>query len=124
MYLGELVDVGPAAAVFAPPHHPYTEALLSAVSLNLGELPAERARLLGDIPSPTHPPSGCRFHTRCPRFLGDICKTQLPPWQRLEDGHAYRCHIPPEDLGRLQRRAGAPEPEAVAPAAGRAGRRS
>ena len=78
MYLGQLVDVGPAAAVFSLPHHPYTEALLSAIpTLDLDARP--RIKLTGPIPSPIDPPSGCRFHTRCPRFLGDVCETQEPP---------------------------------------------
>ncbi|MGH3042659.1 MAG: dipeptide ABC transporter ATP-binding protein [Gaiellaceae bacterium] len=102
MYLGWLVDVGPAEAVFNPPHHPYTEALLSAIPTL--DLDASRARikLHGVLPSPANPPSGCRFHTRCHRYLGDICRDQEPPWQRDGDGHDYRCHIPPADLRKLQ----------------------
>jgi peptide/nickel transport system ATP-binding protein len=101
MYLGQLVDIGPAAAVFAPPHHPYTEALLSAIpTLDLDA--RLRIRLTGPVPSPVDPPSGCRFHTRCPRFLGDVCREQEPPWQEDGDGHRYRCHIPPGDLARAQ----------------------
>jgi peptide/nickel transport system ATP-binding protein len=99
MYLGQIVEIGPAEEVFAPPHHPYTEALLSASpSFDLGA-PRKRIRLQGAIPSPSDPPSGCRFHTRCPRFLGDQCVEQEPPWQRDgERGHVYRCHIPPDEL--------------------------
>ena len=99
MYLGQIVEIGPAEEVFAPPHHPYTEALLSASpSFDLGA-PRKRIRLQGAIPSPSDPPSGCRFHTRCPRFLGDQCVKQEPPWQRDgERGHVYRCHIPPDEL--------------------------
>jgi peptide/nickel transport system ATP-binding protein len=102
MYLGWLVDVGPAERVFAPPHHPYTEALISAIpSLDPASAPA-RVRLKGELPSPANPPSGCRFHTRCPRFLGDLCRTVEPPWQRDDQDHVYRCHIPPADLAALQ----------------------
>ena len=112
MYLGQLVDVGPAAAVFAPPHHPYTEALLSAIpTLDLDARP--RIRLSGPVPSPVDPPSGCRFHTRCPRFLGDVCREQEPPWQEDGDAHRYRCHIAPADLARAQAQSG---DEAVSPA--------
>jgi peptide/nickel transport system ATP-binding protein len=107
MYLGQLVDVGPAAAVFAPPHHPYTEALLSAIpTLDLDARP--RIKLTGPIPSPIDPPSGCRFHTRCPRLLGDVCRTQEPPWQEDAGGHRYRCHIPPAELTAAQAEARPP----------------
>ena len=102
MYLGWLVDVGPAEAVFNPPHHPYTEALVSAIPTLDLDAPRPRIKLEGTLPSPANPPSGCRFHTRCPRFLGDICKEQEPPWQRDGDGHVYRCHIPPDQLRGAQ----------------------
>jgi peptide/nickel transport system ATP-binding protein len=101
MYLGQIVDVGPAEAVFSAPHHPYTEALLSAIpSLDVDARP--RIKLHGTLPSPSDPPSGCRFHTRCPRYLGDICKTVEPPWQATPDGQRYSCHIEPEELAKLQ----------------------
>jgi len=108
MYLGQLVDVGPAQAVFDPPHHPYTEALVSAMT-TLEDLddPRPHVKLGGPMPSPSDPPSGCRFHTRCPRFLGDICRNEAPPWQRDGEGHQYRCHIPPGELRELQRTNGA-----------------
>jgi peptide/nickel transport system ATP-binding protein len=98
MYLGLLVEVGPADAVFQPPHHPYTESLLSAVPSVDGEGSVGRIRLRGTLPSPANPPSGCRFHTRCPLYLGDICRLQEPPWRRTLNGNQYRCHIPPEEL--------------------------
>jgi peptide/nickel transport system ATP-binding protein len=111
MYLAELVEIGPSEAVFAPVHHPYTEALVSAIpQLETGAPRRERIRLTGSIPSPSNPPSGCRFHTRCPRYLGDVCKTTAPPWQQAADGHAYRCHIPPQELGEQQRRGVADTP--------------
>jgi peptide/nickel transport system ATP-binding protein len=101
MYLGQIVDVGPADAVFEPPHHPYTEALLSAIpTLDPGG--KVRMKLHGTLPSPSDPPSGCRFHTRCPRFLGDVCVNQEPPWQSTAEGERYRCHIEPGELARLQ----------------------
>jgi peptide/nickel transport system ATP-binding protein len=113
MYLGQIVDVGPSEQVFSPPHHPYTEALLSAIpTLDVGA--RARIKLRGTLPSPSDPPSGCRFHTRCPRYLGDICKDQEPPWQSASDGQRYRCHIAPEELGRMQREdAAAPAPDPV-----------
>jgi peptide/nickel transport system ATP-binding protein len=101
LYLGRLQELGPAEVVFDGPHHPYTEALLSAVPTVDGG-GRERIRLAGDIPSAASPPSGCVFHTRCPRFLGPICVEQEPPLLEVEDGHLMRCHIPIEELRRLQ----------------------
>ena len=103
MYLGSLVDLGPAATLFDPPQHPYTEALLSAVPTVPSDEQRPRITLYGPLPSPSRPPSGCRFHTRCPRFLGEVCRTVEPPWQDDGRGHRYRCHIPPRELAGLQR---------------------
>jgi peptide/nickel transport system ATP-binding protein len=101
LYLGRLMELGPAGTVFGPPHHPYTEALLSAVPTIEGE---QRTRIIleGEIPSASDPPTGCVFHTRCPRFLGEICQTVEPPLVEVEPEHAMRCHIPVEELRRLQ----------------------
>jgi peptide/nickel transport system ATP-binding protein len=88
--------------VFSGPHHPYTEALLSAVP-TLEHNARERIRLDGEIPSAADPPSGCVFHTRCPRKIGAICETTEPQLAEEEVGHAIRCHIPIEELRRLQR---------------------
>ena len=101
LYLGRLMEVGPAETVFEPPHHPYTEALLSAVPTLEGE-ERPRIRLEGEIPSAADPPSGCVFHTRCPRRLGEICDTEEPPLAEVEPGHFMRCHIPIDELRRLQ----------------------
>ncbi|HYT13430.1 MAG TPA: ABC transporter ATP-binding protein [Candidatus Nitrosopolaris sp.] len=102
LYLGRLMEIGPADVVFSAPHHPYTEALLSAApSLDVRE--EHRIRLQGDIPSAAKPPSGCVFHTRCPRKLGAICEQQEPPLLEEEPGHFLKCHIPIEDLRRLQK---------------------
>jgi peptide/nickel transport system ATP-binding protein len=102
LYLGRLMELGDAATVFSPPHHPYTEALLSAVpTIEGGERP--RIRLEGDIPSAADPPSGCVFHTRCPRIWGEICSREDPPLKEVEPGHFLRCHIPLEELRVLQR---------------------
>ncbi|MGH3043187.1 MAG: ABC transporter ATP-binding protein [Gaiellaceae bacterium] len=113
LYLGRLMEVGPAEAVFNPPHHPYTEALLSAVPTLEGEERA-RIRLEGEIPSAADPPSGCVFHTRCPRYLGAICDEQEPPLAEVERGHFIRCHIPVDELRRIQ--AEPPPPRALQPA--------
>jgi peptide/nickel transport system ATP-binding protein len=101
LYLGRVMEVGPAGAVFSGPHHPYTEALLSAVP-TLDDAGRERIRLEGEIPSAANPPSGCPFHTRCQRKIGTICETTEPPLAESEPGHEIRCHIPIEELRRLQ----------------------
>jgi peptide/nickel transport system ATP-binding protein len=98
LYLGRLMESGPAEEVFRGPHHPYTEALLSAVPALGAE--RERIRLSGEIPSPITPPPGCVFHTRCPRKLGAICENEEPSLELVED-HAIRCHIPRADLPRV-----------------------
>jgi peptide/nickel transport system ATP-binding protein len=103
LYLGRVMELGPAEQVFNAPHHPYTEALLSAVpTLENGGAKRDRIRLEGEIPSAANPPSGCVFHTRCPRFLGDICVNTEPPLAESEPGHAIRCHIPLDELRQLQ----------------------
>jgi peptide/nickel transport system ATP-binding protein len=105
IYLGQLMEVAPADAIFALPHHPYTEALLSAVPLIDPEGEQKQIRLEGDVPDPSVDVSGCPFHTRCPRFLGDICVAQVPPWREDEGtGKRYFCHIPRADLLAEQER--------------------
>ncbi|HEU5207247.1 MAG TPA: ABC transporter ATP-binding protein [Gaiellaceae bacterium] len=101
LYLGRVQELGPADVVFDGPHHPYTEALLSAVPTIDGG-GRDRIRLEGDIPSAASPPSGCVFHTRCPRNLGAICEQTEPPLVEVEEGHHMRCHIPIDELRRLQ----------------------
>jgi peptide/nickel transport system ATP-binding protein len=101
LYLGRLLELGPAEVVFAGPHHPYTEALLSAVPTIDGG-GRQRIKLAGEIPSAAEPPSGCVFHTRCHRKIGEICELEEPPLVEVEDGHLLRCHIPIEELRRLQ----------------------
>jgi len=101
MYLGRLQEEGTTDQIFDGPHHPYTEALLSAVPSVDGE-PSERIRLTGEIPSPANPPSGCVFHTRCHRFIEGTCDVIEPPVVEIEPGHRIRCHLPVEELGRTQ----------------------
>jgi peptide/nickel transport system ATP-binding protein len=101
LYLGRLMELGPAETVFDPPHHPYTEALLSAVPTLEGEQ-RKRIDLEGEIPSAANPPTGCVFHTRCPRKLGEICEREEPPLAEVEPEHFLRCHIPLDELRRLQ----------------------
>jgi peptide/nickel transport system ATP-binding protein len=102
LYLGRLLEIGPAAAVFDGPHHPYTEALLSSAPALDAAPHGERIRLSGEVPSAAAPPSGCVFHTRCPRKLGAVCEQQDPPFIDAGDGHRIRCHIPIQDLRTLQ----------------------
>jgi peptide/nickel transport system ATP-binding protein len=107
MYLGQIVEVGPADAIYAPPYHPYTEALLSAVPIPDPDAEQKDIRLSGNVPSALNPPSGCRFHTRCPRRKemlpdgGKICEEQVPPWQEWER-HRILCHIPLEKLKEVE----------------------
>jgi peptide/nickel transport system ATP-binding protein len=99
LYMGRLLEIGPSESVFSGPHHPYTEALLSANS-SLEDRAAKRIRLTGELPSALNLPSGCAFHTRCPRKLGEICERQEPPLHPAGEGHAIRCHIPAAELGQ------------------------
>lgn len=98
MYLGELFEVGYGSDLFRPPFHPYTEALVAAIPALDPQQRAQEMRLTDDIPSPRNMPSGCRFHTRCPRKIGAICEQEEPPWRDDGDGHFIRCHIPLDDL--------------------------
>ena len=108
MYLGQIVEVGPADAIYAPPYHPYTEALLSAVPIPDPDVEQKELRLSGNVPSALDPPSGCRFHTRCPRRQkmlpdeGKICEQETPPWRTSSRGHRILCHIPLEELEKME----------------------
>jgi len=98
MYLGQFCEIGPTAALFEPPYHPYTEALLSAVPIPEPTVERTNIRLPGTVPSALNPPSGCKFHTRCPRKIGHICETEPPPWREVTKEHRIQCHIPLEEL--------------------------
>jgi peptide/nickel transport system ATP-binding protein len=104
LYLGRVMELGESETVFRAPHHPYTEALLSAVPQADGA-ERKRIRLEGEIPSHADPPSGCVFHTRCPRFIGDICINEEPALREVEPGHLWRCHHDIETLRELQQTA-------------------
>jgi peptide/nickel transport system ATP-binding protein len=99
MYLGRLMEVGTASRIFGGPHHPYTEALLSA-SPDMEE--GTRIRLQGEIPAASNPPPGCVFQTRCPRKIGEICETVEPALEEAEPGYFKRCHIPVAELREMQ----------------------
>ena len=103
MYLGQVMEIGPAEAIYSPPYHPYSEALLSAVPIPDPKAKQKHIRLEGTVPSAIDPPSGCRFHTRCPRRKllpdeGQICVTDTPPWREASDDHRIFCHLPLETL--------------------------
>ncbi len=103
MYLGQIVEEGTTSHVYNAPSHPYTEALVSSIPVPDPNVKQGRIRLDGDIPSAANLPTGCRFHTRCPRKIGAICEQQEPPWRDAGDGHHIRCHIPIDELTELQR---------------------
>jgi peptide/nickel transport system ATP-binding protein len=107
MYLGHVVEFGPAEAIYAPPYHPYTEALLSAVPIPDPTAEQKHIRLEGTVPSALNPPCGCVFHTRCPRRAllldgGLICESEIPPWRYNTENHRIFCHIPLEVSRKME----------------------
>lgn len=102
MYLGKFCEVGDAGDVCGVPSHPYTEALLSAAPIPDPAAEQTHIRLSGNVPSALNPPKGCRFHTRCPRTMGEICETEEPPWQQVGGSHRICCHIAPRELAAMQ----------------------
>jgi len=102
IYLGKLMQLSPAKDLFKPPYHPYTEALLSAIPLPEPGRRRLQIRLDGEMPSPVDAPAGCPFHTRCPRFLGEVCISEEPAWQMNKDGTRIFCHISLEELHQTQ----------------------
>jgi oligopeptide transport system ATP-binding protein len=93
MYLGRLIELTESERLYENPKHPYTKALLSAVPIADPQVDRSQQEILtGDIPSPSNPPRGCAFHTRCPKLM-DICKTVRPEFQELEPGHYVACHL-------------------------------
>ncbi len=117
MYLGHIVEQGTTDEVFSPPYHPYTEALLSAVPIADTSVEKKRIVLEGELPSVMNPPKGCPFNTRCHRKLGEICETTEPPMVEAGPGHQIACHIPLEELRRVDPVIKIPKQEKAQPAA-------
>jgi len=102
MYLGKMVEFGPTEQIFKPPYHPYVEALLSAVPVPDPTAEQKRIRLQGAVPSVINPPSGCRFHTRCPRKASELCEKCEPEPQLGVDGLVIYCHTDIETLAKVK----------------------
>ena len=105
MYLGHVVELGTTDQVFAPPYHPYTEALLSAVPIADTSIEKKHIVLEGDIPSAMNPPSGCPFQTRCrwkDKVAGGLCEKEVPAQKTLADGHEIKCHLSQEELDGME----------------------
>ncbi|MEY7851723.1 ABC transporter ATP-binding protein [Natrarchaeobius sp. A-rgal3] len=92
MYLGEIAEIAPTETLFDDPKHPYTRALLSSVPRATPEPMDDRILLEGSVPSPEDPPSGCKFHTRCQEYIGDICETDRPALESVGSSHRCACH--------------------------------
>lgn len=93
MYLGKIMEKGPVAKVVIEPMHPYTRALIKAVPIADPESRRTEVVVKGEIPSPINPPSGCRFHTRCPEYIGDICRQREPSLIDVGGDHFVACHL-------------------------------
>jgi peptide/nickel transport system ATP-binding protein/oligopeptide transport system ATP-binding protein len=117
MYLGKIVEMADADALYAHPRHPYTAALMSAVPVpSPSASRRRRGRVLtGDVPSPTNPPPACRFHTRCPKFVDGVCNVDPPELLPKEGGNVAACHFPMTDAELAER---LPDMQPTAPSAG------
>src|SRR5437667_4251127 len=98
MYLGQIMEKGFTEEIFSPPYHPYTEALLSAVPIADPRVKKRKIVLQGEIPSPSNPPTGCPFSTRCLYMIKGLCDTTAPPQRVFGPRHVIACHLEPETL--------------------------
>ncbi|MBW0004863.1 MAG: ABC transporter ATP-binding protein, partial [Hyphomicrobiales bacterium] len=102
MYLGKIMEKGTTEEIFSPPYHPYTEALLSAVPIADTSVKKRKIVLSGEIPSPSNPPPGCPFCTRCPYVMKGICDTLPPPQREMAPRHVIACHLDEATLRAMQ----------------------
>ena len=115
MYLGQIMEQGTTDEIFAPPYHPYTEALLSAVPIADTQVKKRHIVLTGEIPSASNPPKGCPFSTRCAYMIEGTCDVTPPPVREMSDGHQIACHLSVATLQAMEpviqaREAVTPEP--------------
>jgi len=102
MYLGRIMEQGDTEAVFAPPYHPYTEALLSAVPIADTHVQKRHVVLEGEIPSPLNPLPGCPFQTRCRYMMPGKCDKEVPPFKDMGNGHFIACHLTDAELNAME----------------------
>ncbi len=102
MYLGQIMEQGTTDQIFSPPYHPYTEALLSAVPIADTHIEKRKVLISGELPSPSNPPKGCPFCTRCPYVIEGLCETRKPPNRRMAGGHMIFCHLSEETLNDME----------------------
>ncbi len=102
MYLGQIMEQGKTEEIFAPPYHPYTEALLSAVPIADTSVEKRKVVLAGEIPSASNPPTGCPFSTRCPYMIDGVCNVEAPPVKKMATGHSITCHLDESALRKME----------------------
>src|SRR5262249_36162784 len=98
MYLGQIMEKGSTEEIFSPPYHPYTEALLSAVPIADANVTKRKIVLQGELPSPSNPPKGCPFSTRCPYMMKGVCDVEPPPAREFAPRHVIACHLDEKTL--------------------------
>jgi peptide/nickel transport system ATP-binding protein len=102
MYLGRIMERGTTEEVFSPPYHPYTEALLSAVPIADSSVHKRKIVVTGEVPSPSNPPPGCPFQTRCPYMIKGLCDVTLPPLREFGPDHVIACHLEADTLKKME----------------------